>query len=263
MPGETQRLSGMHALVTGAGRGVGLGIAQALAREGCHVAVNYPAVGSRAEAEAAADLLRQSGIQAVVLEGDVRHADSVSRMFQNLREHWPRLDLLVNNAGVQVAKHLLDLSEDEWNTVIDTNLKGCLLCTQAAGRWMRDTGGGSIVNIGSGSNKLAFPRLVSYVASKGGIEMFTKSAAVELGPLGIRVNCVAPGAIVTERTLTDDPAYEKTWGEITPLGRAGTPADVGDAVVYFASPLSRFVTGQTLWVDGGVFTRAPWPYEVQ
>src|SRR5207248_4680961 len=124
----------------------------------------------------------------------------------------------------------------------------------------KDHGGGSIVNIGSGSNKLAFPHLVAYTASKGGIEMLTKVAAVDLGAYGIRVNCVAPGAIEIERTRHEDPDYASTWGRVTPLGRVGTPADVGDAVVFLASDESRFVSGQTLWVDGGLFSRATWPY---
>ena len=114
-------------------------------------------------------------------------------MFATVIERFGRLNIHVNNAGVQTWKRLLDVTEEEWDLVIDTNLKGCFLCTQAAARHMKDHGGGAIVNIGSGCNKLAFPDLVAYTASKGGIEMFTKVAAVELGPHGIRVNCVAPG----------------------------------------------------------------------
>jgi 3-oxoacyl-[acyl-carrier protein] reductase len=119
--------------------------------------------------------------------------------------------------------------------------------------------GGSIVNLGSGCNKLAFPRLVDYTASKGGIEQFTKVAAVELGPFGITVNCVAPGAVVTERTVHEVPNYESSWSALTPLGRVGTPADISGVIAFFASPAAAFITGQTLWVDGGLFTRASWP----
>jgi 3-oxoacyl-[acyl-carrier protein] reductase len=145
--------------------------------------------------------------------------------------------------------------------VIRTNLKGCFLNTQAAGRLMKASGrGGAIVNLGSGCNKLAFPRLVDYTASKGGIEQLTKAAAVELGPFGITVNCVAPGAIATERTAAEAPDYAAAWSPITPLRRVGTPADVAGVVLFFASAAAAFVTGQTLWVDGGVFTRASWPY---
>jgi 3-oxoacyl-[acyl-carrier protein] reductase len=152
------------------------------------------------------------------------------------------------------------LSEERWDAVIDTNLKGTFLNTQAAARLMKDAGGGSIVNLGSGCNKLAFPNLVDYTASKGGIEQLTKSSAVELGRFGIRVNCVAPGAIWTERTVDEGPDYEAGWSAITPLGRVGRVDDVSDVVLFFANDASRFVTGQTLWVDGGVFSRAAWPY---
>ena len=111
------------------------------------------------------------------------------------------------------------------------------------------------------SVRLAFPELVAYTASKGGIEILTKVAAVELGRYGIRVNCVAPGAIEVERTLREDPEYAATWGRLAPLGRVGTPADVADAVLFFASDRAAFVTGQTLWVDGGLFSRSAWAYE--
>ena len=160
-------------------------------------------------------------------------------MFATVIERFGRLNIHVNNAGVQTWKRLLDVTEEEWDLVIDTNLKGCFLCTQAAARHMKDQGGGAIVNIGSGCNKLAFPDLVAYTASKGGIEMFTKVAAVELGPHGIRVNCVAPGAVEVERTKLEDPDYAGTWGRITPLGRVGTPADIGRAVTYMVSPARR------------------------
>jgi NAD(P)-dependent dehydrogenase (short-subunit alcohol dehydrogenase family) len=124
---------------------------------------------------------------------------------------------------------------------------------------MRRTGGGTIVNIGSGCNKVPFPGLVAYTASKGGIEMLTKVAAVELAPYRIRVNCVAPGAVEVERTRLELADYAETWSAVTPLGRIGEPSDVARAVRFLASDDSAFVTGQTLWVDGGLFTQPPWP----
>jgi NAD(P)-dependent dehydrogenase (short-subunit alcohol dehydrogenase family) len=127
---------------------------------------------------------------------------------------------------------------------------------------MKETGGGSIINIGSGCNKWAFPRLVDYTASKGGIEQFTKVAAVELGKYKIRVNCLAPGAVEIERTKQETGDYARIWGEIAPLGRVGLPVDVGRAAVFFASAESEFITGQTVWIDGGAFTRPAWPYEI-
>ncbi len=143
--------------------------------------------------------------------------------------------------------------------VVDTNLKGCFLCTQQAALYMKDHGG-AIVNLGSGCNKLAFPSLVAYTASKGGIEMFTKAAAVELGQYGIRVNCIAPGSIESERTRQEYPDYAGTWSKLTPLGRVGTAADIAPAVLFLASKGASFISGQTIWLDGGLFARAPWPY---
>jgi 3-oxoacyl-[acyl-carrier protein] reductase len=121
--------------------------------------------------------------------------------------------------------------------------------------------GPRIINIGSGCNKVAFPRLVNYTASKGGMEQFTKVSAVELGKYGIRVNCVAPGAVEIERTKEEAGDYAGTWAGVTPLGRVGTPMDIGRAVVFFCGELSDFVTGQTLYVDGGLFAKPHWPYE--
>jgi NAD(P)-dependent dehydrogenase (short-subunit alcohol dehydrogenase family) len=250
-------LDGRAALVTGGDRGVGKGIALELGRAGCRVAVNYHQSAERAEQTVAE--LGASGVEAFAVRGDVSVAADVGAMIEAAAGRFGRLDVLVNNAGVQTWKPFLDVTEEEWDLVIDTNLKGCFLCTQAAARYMAAHGGGSIVNIGSGCNRTAFPTLVAYTASKGGIEMLTKVAAVELGPHRIRVNCVAPGAIEIERTRLERPDYAGTWARVTPLGRVGQPEDVGQVVTYLASDDSRFVTGQTIWVDGGLFAQPPWP----
>ena len=171
-------------------------------------------------------------------------------------------DLLVNNAGTQTWAPLLELAEADWDRVLRTNLKGCFLNTQRAAQLMVERGqSGSIVNIGSGSNKVPFPRLVDYTASKGGIEQFTKVAALELGPKGIRVNCVAPGAIELDRTKQESPDYAESWAKVTPLRRVGQPTDVAKVVLFLASDAAAFVTGQTLHVDGGVFSMPNWAYE--
>ena len=247
------------ALVTGASKGVGKGIALELARAGAQVVVNYNRDGAGAEATVAE--IRDMGREAFSAQADVGVAADVDRMFAQALERFPRLDILVNNAGVQTWKPLLDLTEAEWDRTIDTNLKGCFLCTQRAARHMRERGRGRIVNIGSGCNRIAFPNLVDYTASKGGIEMFTKVAAVELGRYQITVNCVAPGAVEIERTKLEAGDYAGTWAKLTPLGRVGQPADVARAVVFLASDAAEFITGQTIWVDGGLFSKPSWPYE--
>ena len=145
--------------------------------------------------------------------------------------------------------------------MIDTNLKGCFLATQHAGIHMKQQGGGSIINIGSGCNKFAFPMLASYTASKGDMEQFTKVAAVELGRYGIRVNCVAPGAVEIERTKLEASSYADTWAKATPLGRVGQPLDVARTVAFLASDYASFITGQTIYVDGGLFAKPHWPYD--
>ncbi len=255
---DTKPLEGLAALVTGASRGVGKGIALELAKAGCRVAVNYYSdeeLAARTAAEISA-----LGVEAFPVHANVSSSVDVARMVEEVAGRFGRLSVLVNNAGVQTWGALLDVTEADWDRVIDTNLKGCFLCTQAAARLMKDTGGGSIVNIGSGCNKVPFRKLIAYTASKGGIEMFTKVAALELAPYGIRVNCVAPGAIEIERTRLESADYGKTWGGVTPLGRVGVPADVGRAVAFLAGPDGAFITGQTVWVDGGLFSQPVWPY---
>jgi NAD(P)-dependent dehydrogenase (short-subunit alcohol dehydrogenase family) len=252
------------ALVTGASRGIGKEIALELARNHYRVAVNYYNDPASMVDETIAEIRAlQSPSQDDVLavQADIRSSKEVLAMFEKVIATFGSLDLLVNNAGVQSWKHLLEVTEEEWDLVVDTNLKGCFLCTQQAARHMKDHGGGSIVNLGSGCNKLAFPSLVAYTASKGGIEMFTKEAAVELGQYGIRVNCIAPGSIESERTRKEDPDYAGTWSKLTPLGRVGTAADIAPTVVFLASRGASFISGQTIWIDGALFTKAQWPYK--
>jgi NAD(P)-dependent dehydrogenase (short-subunit alcohol dehydrogenase family) len=224
------------------------------------VAVNY-----NSDANGAGQTAREIealGRKTFTVQANVGRSADVNRMFDEILSLAGSLDILVNNAGVQTWKALLDLEEAEWDRVIDTNLKGSFLCTQRAARHMKDYGGGRIVNIGSGCNKIAFPHLVDYTASKGGVEMLTKVAAVELGKFNITVNCVAPGAIEIERTKQEAGDYGGTWSKLTPLGRVGNPQDIGRAVVFLASEGGKFITGQTIWVDGGLFSKPAWPYDV-
>jgi NAD(P)-dependent dehydrogenase (short-subunit alcohol dehydrogenase family) len=247
------------ALITGASKGIGRGTAIELARNGWDVFVNYNS--DEAGAEETAGSVRQAGGRAWLIQADVGFADQVDSMFEQIRSATNRLDLLVNNAAVQTWSPLLELAESDWDRTIRTNLKGCFLCTQRAARLMLEAGG-VIINIGSGANKRPFPKLIDYASSKGAIERFTRVAAVELGKYKIRVNCVAPGAIEIERTKLESPDYAGTWGPITPLGRVGQVDDVAAAVEFLASDRAAFITGQTLYVDGGLFTQGPWPYDV-
>lgn len=240
------------ALVTGASKGIGKGIALELGRAGYRVIVNYNSDKAGADA-----VVAELGQGAVAIQANVGVAADVARLFQEAGT----VDVLVNNAGTQTWKPLLELTEAEWDRVIDTNLKGCFLCTQTAAKGMVAAAiKGAIVNIGSGCNKLAFPNLVSYTASKGGIEMLTKVSAVELGQYGIRVNCVAPGSVEVERTEQEAGDYAGTWSKLTPLGRVGLPIDVARTVAFLVSPSADFVSGQTIWVDGGLFSKPAWPY---
>jgi 3-oxoacyl-[acyl-carrier protein] reductase len=247
-------------VVTGGASGIGREIAISLARAGWDVAVTY--LQDREAAGTLAAELSAENRRLWSAPCDVGIRAEVESFFDGALAHFGCApELLVNNAGVQTWSPLLELEEARWDQVIQTNLKGCFLTTQKAARLMvREGRRGAIVNIGSGCNKVAFPNLVDYTASKGGIEMFTKSAAIELGPHGITVNCVAPGAIEIERTRRENPDYASTWARITPLRRVGRPEDVANAVLFFADRRSDFITGQTLWVDGGAFAVPNWPY---
>jgi len=248
--------------VTGASKGVGRGIAYGMAEDGWDVAINY--FGDLAGAEETAEKVKSIGCRALVVPGNVGDSSDVGKMFEMIKEEFGRLDCLVNNAGRQTFSPLLDLKEEDWDKTITTNLKGTFLCTQAAGRMMKDQGeGGTIINIGSGANKQPFLNLVDYCASKGGIEQLTKVSACELGQYKIRVNCVAPGAIEIERTKEESPDYAGTWSPLTPMGRVGNPKDIANVVVFLASEKAEFTTGQTVYVDGGLWTKAQWPYETE
>ena len=248
------------ALVTGASKGIGKCIAIELGRAGYDVAVNY-----NSDLKGAEDTVAQIealGQKAVAMQADVGSVASIRNLFETFDQHFGDIHVLVANAAVQTWKALLELTVEEWDKVHNTNLRGTFLCTQEAAKRMVAKGhGGSIITLGSGCNKLAFPRLVDYTASKGGIEMFTKVAAVELGKYQIRVNCMAPGATEVERTKAETGDYAGTWAPVTPLRRIGMPIDIARAVLYFAGDQSDFVTGQTLYVDGGVTSKPQWPYE--
>lgn len=251
----------MLAIVTAGTSAIGRHLVTGLAGAGHDVALSH--LGDEAGARALCAQVQGLGRRALAIACDAGDEAAVAAFHETVAD-WAGAapDVLVNNAGIQTWARLLDLRADQWDAVMRTNLRGTFLNTQAAARAMIAAGkGGSIVNLGSGCNKLAFPRLVDYTASKGGIEQFTKVAAVELGPRGIRVNCIAPGAIATERTAAEAGDYAGTWSRVTPVRRVGTPADLVGPLLFLCSPAADFVTGQTIWVDGGVFSQATWPYD--
>ncbi len=249
------------ALVTAGPSAIGRSLVRALGGAGYDVAFTHLGQG-----EAAAMLvaeLETQGRRARAWESHAGEAEEVAAFHREAAE-WagaaPRV--MVNNAGIQTWAPLTELAVEDWDRVMATNLRGTFLNTKAAARAMIAAGqGGAIITLGSGCNKHAFPRLVDYTASKGGIEQFTKVAAVELGPHGIRVNCIAPGAIATERTAAEAGDYAATWSRVTPLRRVGVPEDLAGPLLFLVSEAAAFVTGQTLWVDGGAFSQANWPYE--
>jgi len=247
-------LDGKVAIVTGAGSGIGQAIAQGLADAGAAVCINYYGA-YRQEAEAHAKSLPR----AIAVSADVSDPVEAAALVATTVERLGGLDVLVNNAGIEHSIPLLDLEVKDWDAVIAVNLRGAFCCLQAAGRAMRDSGrGGSIVNISSIHEDVAFPGYASYCASKGGLRMLMRNAAVELAPHKIRVNNVAPGAIVTpiNAATLEDPAKVQTLQRIIPLGRMGRPEEVANAVAFLASDLAAYVTGSTYYVDGGMIRYA-------
>jgi 3-oxoacyl-[acyl-carrier protein] reductase len=249
------------AIVTAGGSNLGAAISLGLAAQGRDVVITY--LNDPAEYGDTLSRIAALGRRAWAVKCDAGLKADVDHLYAWFAETVGSAPgVLVNNAGVQTWTPLLELKEEDWDRVIRTNLKGAFLNIQAAARLMVAAKvPGRIVNIGSGCNRTPFLNLVDYTASKGGIEMLTKSAAVELGPYGIGVNCVAPGSIETERTKLEAPNYARDWSKITPLRRIGTLDDVANAVCFLTDDRSGFITGQTLTVDGGVFTQTNWPHD--
>jgi 3-oxoacyl-[acyl-carrier protein] reductase len=248
-------------LVTGGDAGIGRALVLAFAEQGYDVGFTYILANLHVDTLLAE--VEELGRNAYGFQSDAGDEGDVAQLYVDVDNAMGGApDVLVNNAGIQTWSPLLDLDVADFDRVIRTNLRGCFLNTQTAAKHMIAAGkNGAIINLGSGCNKLGFPNLSDYTASKGGIEQFTKASAMELGPHGIRVNCVAPGAIATERTATETESYSEKWSALTPLRRVGTPQDIAGPVVFLASDAAGFVTGQTLYVDGGVFSSAPWPQE--
>jgi glucose 1-dehydrogenase len=242
-------LTGRVAIVTGAGSGIGHAIAERFSAAGAAVCVGY--LGFEEEARALAARLPH----AIAVRADVSSAADVQSMVDRARAELGGVHVLVNNAGIERSVPFLDLDERTWDAILDVNLKGSFLCSQACARVMRDSGaGGSIVNISSIHEDVAFPGFTPYCASKGGLRMLMRNIAIELAPHRIRVNNVAPGAIATpiNRDTLNDPEKLATLRRIIPLGRMGEPDEVAQVALFLASDASSYVTGSTYYVDGGM-----------
>ena len=239
-------LKGKVAVVTGASRGIGRGIAEQLAKDGATIVVNY--TKSAGEAEKVVSGIKGQGGNAMAVQADVSKVEDIRRLFQETKKVYGRLDILVNNAGIFWAKPILETTEEEYDQMFAVNAKGQFFALQEAAKHMAE--GGRIVNISTGGTKRAFPGISAYGGSKSALEFFTKVAAKELGPKHITVNTVSPG--YTETDMLSDPQFRTIGIQASPLGRLGTPADIAKVVAFIVSDDGGWITGDTIQAGGGV-----------
>lgn len=249
---NTKKLDGKIAVVTGASKGIGAGIAKQFAAEGATVVVNY--ASSKSDADKVVDEITKRGGKAVAVQGNVAKKAEVERLFVEAEKAFGKIDILVNNAGVYEWVALEAVTEQQFHRMFDTNVLGMLLVTQEGLKHFKSEGG-SIINIGSLASSLTPPTAVVYNATKGAVDAITRTLAKELGPRKIRVNSINPGMVVTEGAV----AGGFTEGDIrkmletqTPLGRIGQTEDIAPAAVFFASPDSAWISGETLLIAGGL-----------
>ncbi len=243
-------LANRVAIVTGASGALGRAIATALSAEGAAVVVGY-ARNAQAAGELVA-VLQEKGGKALAVQADVSTAEGAEALVKAAMEAYGRVDILVNNAGITRDTLLMRMKEEDWDAVLDTNLKGVFLCTKAVARPMMKARFGRIINIGSVSGLMGVPGQANYSAAKAGMIGLTRSNARELGKRGITVNCVVPGPIDAGMLLELSDEQRQEYLKQIPLERFGTPEDVAKAVLFFASPMADYITGQTLAVDGGL-----------
>lgn len=251
---ESQSLKGKVALVTGAGSGIGQAIAVRFAQEGAHVAIDTHPGGKHSGADAIAPITKFDP-DALAVPANVNNRPEVENLVQQIVKKFGRLDIAVNNAGIEFKKPFLDITDDEWNKVLSVNLYGGFLVSQIAARQMVKQGqGGKLIFISSVHEDIPFPGFAPYCASKGGIRMLMRNLALELAEHKINVNNIAPGAIATpinQKTLDNPEDYKNAISEI-PLGRFGKPEEVAAVALFLASNESGYVTGSTYYIDGGM-----------
>ena len=243
-------LEGKVALVTGASRGIGKAIALLLAENGADVAVNF--AGSTAAAEAVAAEIEKMGRKAILVQGDVSQTEVCAEMVDKVVKELGHIDILVNNAGITRDTLLLRMKEEDWDAVLNTNLKGVFNCTKAAVKYMANQRSGAIVNISSVVSLMGNAGQANYAAAKAGILGFTRSVAKEMAARGIRVNAVTPGFIKTDMTSVLSEKVVAAMEASIPLARLGEPEDIAKAVLFLVSDNAAYITGQTLHVDGGM-----------
>jgi 2-dehydro-3-deoxy-D-gluconate 5-dehydrogenase len=244
-------LNGMTALVTGAGQGMGRGMALALARAGADVTV---VSRTPSDLDEVAGEIEGLGRKALAVPADVADVDSIHRMVDTVAAQFGRIDILVTAAGIIIRNKALDYTPDDWDRLMSINLKGRFFTCQAVGERMIAQGGGSIINVGSLTTQVGLPDVAIYAVANGGIAQLTRTLSAEWAPLGVRVNCIAPGTFVTRTTQghLSDPEMAAHRLRRIPMGRFGDPAaDLDGAVVYLASPAASYVTGHILFIDGG------------
>lgn len=248
------------AIVTGSSQGIGQAIAIRLAREGINIAIDY-----RTHEEGANDTLRQveaAGSNGIVIKADLSSVAEINGLVAQTLERLGRIDILVNNAGIEKGQDFWEVTEADYDAVMNVNLKGVFFTTQQVVRHLQSQKrGGKIINISSVHEELPFPHFASYCMSKGGLKMMTRDLAIELAPFGITVNSIAPGAIETSinKNLLNNPAQLNALLANIPLKRLGQPGDVAEAVAFLASDNANYITGTTIFVDGGLL----WNYQEQ
>ena len=239
------------ALVTGASRGIGRSIALQLAEEGYNVAVNY--AGSKDKAEAVVEEIKAKGVDSFAIQANVANGDEVKAMIKEVVSQFGSVDVLVNNAGITRDNLLMRMKEQEWDDVIDTNLKGVFNCIQKVTPQMLRQRGGAIINLSSVVGAVGNPGQANYVATKAGVVGLTKSSARELASRGITVNAVAPGFIVSDMTDALSDELKDQMVEQIPLARFGEDTDIANTVAFLASDKAKYITGQTIHVNGGMY----------